>query len=307
MYKPGMTRPNLMHADTLCWIAKLGTFRAAAERMHTTQPAISARMKELEGALGYPLFERRGRRLELTLQARRFVERVEPLLRSVEDAFNDSEAVVNPSGTVRLGLGEVSMTWLGTLMPALRKSLPRVTYDIELELGVKLQEQLESGALDMAIVANGRRKKDLLYTPLGSVPMLWVCLTRMLFTPDGRSRSMEDLLRHETLWCMSKPSEFFAPAYSSLREAGADMTHLCTSNKLVGLYQIVTSGGGIAQLPKVMVADQLQRGRLAMLPGHLATQSLDFSVVVHRHQTQPSVQRLAAELLRLAQSSPIGV
>ncbi|QIL82729.1 LysR family transcriptional regulator [Diaphorobacter sp. HDW4A] len=301
-----MSRPNLMHADTLCWIAKLGTFSAAAERMHTTQPAISARMKELEGSLGFVLFERRGRRLELTLQARRFVERVEPLLRSVEDAFNDSEAAVNPSGTVRLGLGEVSMTWLGKLMPALRKSLPRVTYDVELDLGIKLQEQLAAGTLDAAIVANSRSNAELVYTPLGSVPMIWVCATRLLFTADGRNRALEDLLRHETLWCVSKPSDFFAPAYQELRSFGADMSNLCTCNKLMGLIQIVASGGGIALLPRVMVAELLKAGRLALLPGSIAPQSLDFAVAVHRHQTQTAVQRLVAELLRLSRSVPIG-
>ena len=30
------------------WIARLGSFTAAADRMHTTQPAVSARVKELE-------------------------------------------------------------------------------------------------------------------------------------------------------------------------------------------------------------------------------------------------------------------
>ncbi len=295
-----------MHADTLCWIAKLGTFSAAAERMYTTQPAVSARMKELEASLGYPLFERRGRRLELTLQARQFVDRVEPLLRSVEDAFNVSDTAVNPSGTVRLGLGEVSMTWLGTVMPALRKSLPRVTYDVELDLGVKLQEQLEAGILDMAIVANSRGNPELVYTPIGSVPMIWVCATHLLFTSDGRNRSMEDLLGHETLWCVSKPSDFFAPAYQELRHCGADMTHLSTCNKLMGLIQIVVSGGGIALLPKVMVAEHLQTGRLAQMPGNLAPQSLDFAVALHRNQTQAVVLRLVDELFRLSRSKPIG-
>ncbi|KGG85024.1 MULTISPECIES: LysR family transcriptional regulator [Comamonas] len=301
-----MSRPNLMHADTLCWIAKLGTFSAAAERMHTTQPAISARMKELEVSLGFALFEKRGRRLELTLQARRFVERVEPLLRSVEDAFNDADSVVNPSGTVRLGLGEVSMTWLGKLMPALRKSLPRVTYDVELDLGVKLQEQLVAGTLDAAIVANSRSNPELVYTPLGSVPMIWVCATRLLFTADGRKRSLDDLLRYETLWCVSKPSDFFAPAYQELRSFGADMTNLCTCNKLMGLIQIVASGGGIALLPKMMISEHLQSGQLAMVPGSLTPQSLDFAVAVHRHQSQSAVHRLIAELLRLSETLSIG-
>lgn len=301
-----MNRPNLMHADTLCWIAKLGTFSAAAQRMHTTQPAISARMKELEGSLGFALFERRGRRLELTLQARRFVERVEPLLRSVEDAFNDAEAAVNPTGTVRLGLGEVSMTWLGKLMPTLRRSLPRVTYDVELDLGIKLQEQLAAGTLDAAIVANIRRNPELAYEPIGSVPMVWVCATRLLFTPDGHNRPLSDLLRRETMWCVSKPSDFFAPAYNELRSFGADMSNLCACNKLMGLIQIVTSGGGIALLPKVMIAEHLQSGRLALVPGNLAPLSLDFAIAVHRNQTQSAVARLVAELLRLSRSVPIG-
>lgn len=295
-----------MHAETLCWIAKLGTFAAAAARMHTTQPAISARMKELEVSLGYPLFERRGRRLELTLQARRFVDRVAPLLRQVEEVFNDTEAAGLPSGTVRVGLGEVSMTWLGSLMPLLRRALPRVTYDIELDLGVKLREQLADGSLDVALVANSRENAELAYTPIGSVPMVWVCATALLFTPEGRGRPLDDLLRRETLWCVAKPSDFFAPAYNALREAGADMANVCACNKLKGLIDAVTAGGGIALLPTTMVARQLQSGELALVPGHLAGLTLDFAIAVHRNQSQPAVLSLVAELLRLSRIAPIG-
>jgi hypothetical protein len=55
-----MPRPNLVHLETLCWIARLGTFTAAADRLHTAQSAISARMKELERSLGVPIFQHRG-------------------------------------------------------------------------------------------------------------------------------------------------------------------------------------------------------------------------------------------------------
>lgn len=301
-----MTRHNLTHAETLCWIAKLGTFSAVATRMHTTQPAITARMKELELSLGYPLFERRGRRLELTLQARRFVERVEPLLRQVDDVFNDAEAAMAPSGTVRLGLGEVSMTWLGSLMPALRRALPNVTYDIELDLGVKLRQKLVAGSLDVALLANSDDHAELTHTPIGRVPMVWVGATSLLTTPDGRSRGLMDLLRREPLWCMSKSSAFFSPAYNELRQAGADMNNVSTCNKLKGLVDAVSAGGGIALLPRMMIARQLQAGQLAALPGNLAGHTLDFAIAVHRNQAQPAVVRLVAELLRLSSTVPIG-
>ena len=53
-----LTTTNL---ELAVWIARLGSFTAAAERMHTTQPAVSARVKELEDTLGHRLFVRQGR------------------------------------------------------------------------------------------------------------------------------------------------------------------------------------------------------------------------------------------------------
>jgi DNA-binding transcriptional LysR family regulator len=84
------------------------------------------------------------------------------------------------------------------------------------------------------------------------------------------------------------------------------MSKLCTCNKLMGLIQIVASGGGIALLPKVMVLDQLKAGRMAMLPGNLPPQTLEFEVAVHRHQSQHAVARLVAELVQLSRTCPIG-
>jgi len=61
-----MNRIALYHLETLLWIARLGTFAAAAERLNTTQPAISARVRELEAQIGYAIFQREGRRMMLT-------------------------------------------------------------------------------------------------------------------------------------------------------------------------------------------------------------------------------------------------
>src|SRR3546814_14165126 len=54
-----INRIAFYHLETLLWIARLGTFAAAAERLNTTQPAISARVRELENHLGTVLFRDR--------------------------------------------------------------------------------------------------------------------------------------------------------------------------------------------------------------------------------------------------------
>ena len=56
-----MRKLAIYHLETLAWIARLGTFRAAAERLNTTQPAISARVREIESQLGIEIFRREGR------------------------------------------------------------------------------------------------------------------------------------------------------------------------------------------------------------------------------------------------------
>ena len=48
--------------EVFYWVVQLGGFRRAADRLHTTQPAVSARIAGLEAALGVRLLERGQRR-----------------------------------------------------------------------------------------------------------------------------------------------------------------------------------------------------------------------------------------------------
>ena len=58
---------DLARLEAFLWIARLGTFRAAAEpASNLTQPSITARIRTLEAELGVVLFERSGRTMRLT-------------------------------------------------------------------------------------------------------------------------------------------------------------------------------------------------------------------------------------------------
>src|SRR3546814_17866011 len=73
-----INRIAFYHLETLLWIARLGTFAAAAERLNMTQPAISVRGRELENHLGTVFFRREGRSLPLTPVGRALVRDTEP-------------------------------------------------------------------------------------------------------------------------------------------------------------------------------------------------------------------------------------
>jgi len=298
---------NLQNAETLVWIARTGTFRGAAEKMFTTQPAISARMKELEHALGVPLFEKRGRNLELTPAARRFMERVEPLLNAVDKAFSiedPQQDLMNALGTIRLGMGEITMTWFSGILPELRRMMPRVSYEIEMDLAYQLRERLRQGKLDLAIVAGPVDDARFISKPIGSTKMSWMIAATLLTDEFGQRKTLDQILASTPLWCVSRPSEYSFAAQHILREYGANLDNICTCNHLVALIDIVERGAGIGQLPEIMVADRLFSGKLVALSDQLKDTELNFYIACHKDRSHPAIDRIMETAIRLRHYAP---
>jgi len=68
-------------------VAKLGSFSAAAEELHLSQPALSRRIEKLESALGVRLFHRTTRKVDMTTVGREFSHRASDLLNILEQSL----------------------------------------------------------------------------------------------------------------------------------------------------------------------------------------------------------------------------
>jgi LysR family transcriptional activator of nhaA len=66
---------NYHHLRLFWEAARSGSLRAASERLHLSQPTLSAQIKTLEESLGEKLFERAGRGLKLTAKGRQVMDR----------------------------------------------------------------------------------------------------------------------------------------------------------------------------------------------------------------------------------------
>ncbi|MBN8508939.1 MAG: LysR family transcriptional regulator [Burkholderiales bacterium] len=73
---------DLRHALTFVTVAEVGTVSKAAVRLHVAQPALSRQIANLEGELGFRLFDRVGRRLILTGEGEQLLEDCRRLLSS---------------------------------------------------------------------------------------------------------------------------------------------------------------------------------------------------------------------------------
>ncbi|MBT9599586.1 MAG: LysR family transcriptional regulator [Vitreoscilla sp.] len=98
-----MTLVQLRH---LIALAETGSFSRSADMMFLTQPALSRSIKALEDELGQPLFDRVGRRSELTPFGREVLHRARQLVFDADElAASGHQMREGRAGTVRIGLG----------------------------------------------------------------------------------------------------------------------------------------------------------------------------------------------------------
>jgi DNA-binding transcriptional LysR family regulator len=135
-------------------IAETGSFSRAAERIYLTQPAISKRIALLEDELGAKLFDRVGRRVQLTPAGQALAARAQALLKDFDDV---RRVITNLGGTIggELRLAMSHHVGLHRLPPALRRfhdNYPDVRLDLRFMDSEQACEEVARGELEVAIV-----------------------------------------------------------------------------------------------------------------------------------------------------------
>ncbi len=258
------------------WIAKLGSFTAAAERLYTTQPAVSARVRELEEAVGQKLFLRQGRGVELTIEGREFVRSAGELLRQVEE-LSQSFSKASAAGVVRIGASSICLDLLGALSMRVSRTMPKVSYDVEVDRAGRLLDLLESRKLDVAIVSGPVDPHKFKAISLGFDRMLWVTSPPVLHERGGvdPARRLEGL----QVWCVHRESFYWSDATRRLLEHGVELDRVNSINNTLGASRIVSSGAGIGLLSENLIRRELLAGTLVPIPGLLPCDAVEFSIV----------------------------
>ena len=135
-------------------VARAGNVTRAAERLHLSQPALSAAVKQLEQQLGVDLLARSGRGVQLTPAGERLLKRGAELLEhaeSVSDEVRGRDGA--PAARLRIGLSPTARYGVGpALLAACAAAAPAVMlYSSEDTTGALLRD-VAGGRLDLAVV-----------------------------------------------------------------------------------------------------------------------------------------------------------
>ncbi len=185
-----LLRSFLATADT-------GSLSAAAARLGTTQPTLSRHIKELESALGVPLFRRSVKGLEPTEAALSLIDDARAMGHAAEAlALKATGKAETLSGTVRITASVVvSNLILPPIIAELRRSEPAI--QVELVASDASQNLLRRDA-DIALRMFDPTQNALVARKLGDTP-LGVYAARDYLARRGRPRTLRDILDHDVI------------------------------------------------------------------------------------------------------------
>jgi DNA-binding transcriptional LysR family regulator len=288
-----ISRVSLYHLETLLWIDRLGTFSAAAERLNTTQPAVSARMRELEQRLGTALFHRDGRGMSLTAAGRKLVRDCDPLLRDMQVALLGSGGFAEASGVVRIGAGEIAAaSCLPAFVAALKADLPNVGLEIEIDLTANLIQQLLTGRTDMAFAAGPIAHPALKTCPIGEVGLVWLASPAVAAAFAAGDAKLP-------VWSLASHSPIHGRMRDAIQASRIAQKSLNLCNNARTMIDIAKAEGGIGIFPRPMVRSEVESGALVEIAGMPMLAPVEFHVAMRVADTEPVLAEIFGRAAKL--------
>lgn len=274
---------DLTLAQTFLEIVATGSFLRAAERLHVTQTAVSARVRTLEDLLGRRLFVRNKSGASLSAAGARFHPYASTLVQVWERARH--QVGVPPGREAVLTVGcEVSL-WDPLLLDWLlwmRKAAPQLALRTEVGFPGNLLDRVATGVLDIAIVYAPQQRPGLRIELLIEEKLVMVTTSRTAKAPLPQDYVYVD-------W----GPEFAAQhslAFPQLSNAGV----IAGLGPLGREYVLAAGGSGYFRLD--VVRDHLLSGRLRTMPN--TPQFLYPAYAVYADGADASTVRPALEGLR---------
>ena len=150
----------LRYADE---VARAGSIRQAAERLHVAASAVNRRIQDIEEELGTPIFERLPRGMRLTAAGELFVRYIRGRAAELERVRSEIEELQGlRRGSVRLVASQaLAPRFLPEVIRSFRETHPLVAFDVRIGDHVQAADALRSFETDLALVFNLAPEADI--------------------------------------------------------------------------------------------------------------------------------------------------
>lgn len=235
-----------------CAVARAGSFTRAAETENVSQPSLSEAIRRLEDELGAPLFQRLGRGIRLTAEGERFLPHAQQVIRGVTDARRSVENSAQPSGKLTVGCIPTIMPYLlAPNLPGFVSQFPHVDLELIEDMTARLIERLQTGGIDLAVLALPIKNPDIVVSELFREPLY-------LATPPDHPLSHTKVadvgdIRNDRILLLREGHCLREDVLSVCRKAKLPLTSRFETDHLTSILSLVASGFGVGLIPSMAV------------------------------------------------------
>jgi DNA-binding transcriptional LysR family regulator len=292
---------DLRQVRTFVEVARTRSFTRAATQLYYAQSSVTAQVQALEKDLGLPLFNRLGRQVELTEAGKEFLAHAEKLICTAEQARLSVRKDGQILGPLVVSAAESLLTYR---MPELLRVFQATYPDVQLTLHANLScatTAAQEPGVDLAIsIDEPIEAPQLLVQKLRRERMLALVAAEHPLAARRKIAAAE--LAEQQILLTERVCSYRALFERTLNHEGGRVDKQLEFASVEALKQCAIARMGVAVLPELVVAGELQRGALVALswpqkPIYVYTQ-----LIRHRDKWfSPVMQafwKMAAELLR---------
>ncbi|MGB3315505.1 MAG: LysR family transcriptional regulator [Albidovulum sp.] len=238
-------------------VVRLGGVGKAADALGLTQPAVTARIRNLELTVGTALFTRGGGGMRLTEKGEVLVKHAEKFESLHDLMMRDLVAPDAMEGRLRIGVSEtIAQCWLPELIARLHDRYPRLEIEFNVDISINLRAALLDRALDLAVLLGPVSEYSAENVGLPGFDLAWYVSAN---APECALPA--DYLKRPVLTYARQTRPFRELRELLLERVGPDVA-MFPSSSLSTCFRLVEADLGIAALPRALGCDYVARGTI---------------------------------------------
>ena len=254
---------ELYQLRSLVTIADAGQMTRAAERMHISQPALSAQLKALEEELGLTLFDRTSNGMVPTASGQRVIVNAERVLTAAQALLGDARLLKGEvAGKARIGtLSDPEFIRLGEFMGAAVERFPLLELELHQEVTGVAMERVAAGEFDASYYYGELGNADIAGLPLRDVVY---CIAGPAEWSDRLQAAGWDEIAAMQWIIPPTISTHHKLAHNLLGKYGVDPSKVIEADQEAVISSLVVSGLGIALMREDMALEKMANGEVCV-------------------------------------------
>lgn len=246
-------------------VAELENFTHAANDLGYSQSTVTVQIRQLEEELGYPLFDRIGKKISLTPKGeefRKYANQIAIISQQIKSIGQENNSLC---GSLRLGILESLFNWIFLpSIPEYHTQYPNILIKMKTASGDELFEKLRKNKLDLIFLL-GRKllEPDCIRAFEFPVNIIFVTAVDTPFAQQ-RERSFQQITKCPLI--LTERNSIYRKALEQVAaEHDIFLNPILEVDSTTAILSLVKMGLGISFLPEYTVHDEIARGRLTQI------------------------------------------